>query len=261
MTPCATRVVLDIHGVLVGRDGQDVTPAGEVVAAIRDRGAVLHFLTNASSVGPDGVVELLASAGVGARPEEVLTAADTVAHFLRHRAAGRTVHVIGSDRLRQRLADLYPGVRWADPERAGAVVVTRDPTLSEATLDRLARNRQAAIYATCRDDSFHDGSAVTTGPGATVRLLEERLGRQATVLGKPNPYVLTDVLGLSPAQLRTTLVVGDSVSQDVLLARNAGARSVLLAPSTSGHAAGHAAGHGPDAVIHQFEEVTQWIPG
>lgn len=235
MRPPQAPVIFDIHGVLLGRtEPPGHRPAGEIVDGLRRAGYPVRFLTNGSSNPRAALCAQLAQAGIEAEAAEVFTAAHSAAHYLRRRGdAGevRRVWVIGSPALREEIrCGCGRAVEWAAvPEEADTVVVSRDPSLTDDLLARLANVASLDLIATCRDRQFPAGAGLETGPGPTVVRVEQALRRSAHVVGKPNPYVLTQVMGLGAELLPYTVVVGDSPEQDIALARRAGARSVLLA--------------------------------
>lgn len=170
--------------------------------------------------------------------------------------------MIGSPGLREEIArSCGPAVAWADPEDADTLVVSRDPNLSDDLLARLARTRDLRLIATCRDLAFPSGTALEPGPGQTLARVERVLGRTALVAGKPNPEVLTAVMGIPAAELADTLVVGDSPEQDIALGRQAGARTVLIAPPPGSppHPDGRAGGVAADHVIHALDELLELL--
>lgn len=243
MTLMASRqapLVFDIHGVLLGREEPSGhRGAAEVLHALRSAGYPVRFLTNTSSTPRSMLRQQLERVGIQADVAEIYTAAQSVAYHLHQRGAGGDkprLHVIGSDQLRSEIsAHCGDTVIWADqPEEADTVVVSRDPTLSDALLRRLGKSESLELIATCRDRSFPNAGRVHTGPGPTVERVEQALGKRAHVIGKPNPYVLTHVMGLSQAVLPYTVVVGDSIDQDIALSKQGGTRSVLLAAGGSG---------------------------
>ena len=235
------NLVLDIHGVLLGRqEPAGHASAAQVLGALRRDGHLLRFLTNASSQSRAEIATQLNAAGIEVRPQEIVTAALVVAHCLRRLPVAPRLYVIGSDAMRSEIERICGHrMSWASPEDADTLVVSRDPALGEPLLRRLAANRGIErVIATCKDMHFPVGDRVETGPGPTVQRVEFALGREALVLGKPNPFALTQVMGLSAAELAGTLVVGDSLEQDVALARAAGARAVWLRPPGSSAAQG-----------------------
>lgn len=252
------HLVFDIHGVLLGRAEQPGHLApGVVLAHLRAAGYQIRFLTNSSSVSRGAMAAALESAGIEAAPFEVFTAATTAAHYVRHREPARTLFAVGSDQLREELACAASAGRLAGPAEADLVVVSRVSALDPATLAQLAGNRAMRLFATCRDARFPNGERIDIGPGPTVELVENALGRNACVLGKPNPYALGAVMGIAPADMGATLVIGDSLQQDIALANNAGARSVLLAAPGAPGAAWTL--QRPDRVVDSIDALLEFL--
>ena len=224
------HLVFDLHGVLLGRS----EPAGrlcaaEVITRLRRRGRSVYFLTNSSSVSPVALAGRLAHAGIEAHKTEVFTAAMAVSEYLCSSGREHRVHVLGSVNLRECLSRCCPQrVRLVPPDTADTVVVSRTRRLDRALLCRLATPPRKQLIATCRDTSFPSAEGKHVGPGETVRQVELALGQEAHVVGKPNPKLLTSLLGIPASEIASTLVVGDSMEQDVQLARNAGATAALL---------------------------------
>jgi arabinose operon protein AraL len=255
-------LVFDIHGVLLGR----TEPAGHlsavaVMSRLRAAGYGIRFLTNTSSVSRTNMAAVLEDVGIAADPSEVFTAATTVAHYLRHVESPQRLFVIGSDELRQEITRVSgTAIFWSGPDEADVAVVSRDPSLGQAILEPLCRNEGVRLIATCRDSRFPNGDGLDIGPGPTVELVERTLGKTAKVLGKPNHYVLTAVMGLTPKELAATLVIGDSPDQDIALANRAGASSVLL--STPGSAVSRETDNSaprPDRVIATLDELLEFL--
>jgi len=245
--------VIDIHGVLIGRDRapSDIS-AGEVVMKLRKTGSAIRFLTNSSSVSRAAVVEQLLCAGVAAHNEEVFTTAITTGFYLRGTGVKHRLYVIGSPNLRLEIANICgTQIEWVDPEEAATVIVSRDPRLTEETLGRLGKTPEVFLIATCRDPHFPTRNGVAVGSGPTVERVERALGKTAFVIGKPNPYVLTAVMGIPAEDLGATLVVGDSLAQDVALGRNSGCDTALI--TTAGTQL--AEQPKPDYIIHTFGEL------
>jgi HAD superfamily hydrolase (TIGR01450 family) len=75
-------IFLDLDGVLY-RGDRAIPAAPQTLAALRDRGVKLLFLTNNSSGTPGQVAGKLSELGIRAEPEEVLTSAVATAAMLR----------------------------------------------------------------------------------------------------------------------------------------------------------------------------------
>lgn len=265
--PCFRHLVFDIHGVLLGRsEPAGHLPPGTVLARLRDSGYAIRFLTNASSVSRQKMAAMLEYAGIEADSSEVFTAATTVAHYLRHGDAPQRLFSIGSDELRDEITRTAgAAIRWVGPAEANVVVVSRAPALDQDTLELLGGNAGIRLIATCRDSHFPNGNRIDIGPGPTVHLVEHLLGQVAYVLGKPNPYVLTAVMGIAPGEMAATLVIGDSLGQDIALANNAGAGSVLMVTSDARPAVAareaQASLPRPDRRMRAIDELLYFLQG
>ena len=90
-TPLAERydvAMLDLDGVVyVGNAAVPAAP--DALAAARRAGMRLAFVTNNAARPAVAVAELLTSLGVPAEPDEVITSAQTAAHYLGPSAARR----------------------------------------------------------------------------------------------------------------------------------------------------------------------------
>ncbi len=109
-------ILLDLDGVLY-RWPEPIPGAADAVAALRKAGKRIAFVTNNSSRTPVQAVERLASAGVDAKPEEVVTSAMATATILAERGIG-SAFVIGEEGLLEALT------------QAGIAVVNASSTTS-----------------------------------------------------------------------------------------------------------------------------------
>ena len=103
-------ILLDLDGVLY-RWPEPIDGAADAVRALRDAGKRIAFVTNNSSRTPAQVAERLASVGVDAKPDEVVTSALATATMLAS-AASDSAFVVGEEGLLEALADA--GIRAAD---------------------------------------------------------------------------------------------------------------------------------------------------
>ena len=103
-------ILLDLDGVLY-RWPEPIEGAADAVQALRDAGKRIAFVTNNSSRTPGQVVERLASVGVDARPEEIVTSALATATLLAERSVG-SAFVVGEEGLLEAIG--YAGIRVVD---------------------------------------------------------------------------------------------------------------------------------------------------
>jgi glycerol 3-phosphatase-2 len=220
-------VLLDLDGVLY-RWPDPIPGAADTVAALRDAGKHLAFVTNNSSRTPAQVVERLASVGVVAELVEVVTSAIATAAILAERDV-RTAFVLGEEGLLDALA--ATGIRAV--ARTGdlpdAVVVGFDRSADYAKLKDAAVlvERGVPLVASNADPSFPapDGES-WPGAGALLAAIETTTGVRGEVVGKPEPSLFRRALVSTGG--RRPLVVGDRLDTDIAGAARLGWDSALV---------------------------------
>jgi glycerol-1-phosphatase len=112
--------------------------------------------------------------------------------------------------------------------RAAVVVVGGTESLAYDDLRYacLALRRGADFIATGRDPTYPQADGLWPGTGAIVAALEYSTGREAAIVGKPEPQLfLTALDRLGEGR---TLVVGDRLDSDVAAAERAGLDAALV---------------------------------
>ena len=223
------QVILDLDGcVYVGGNAVDGAP--EAVAALREAGKRLSFVTNDPRGATEDYVQRLWGHGVRASLADVVTVGGAVQHLLAERYRGRTVFAIGTDALRRHVVD--SGVRLLNgtdlATRADVVVVggTEDLVYEDLRVAALALRRGAEFLVTGRDPTYPMPDGLWPGTGAIVAALEYSTGRTAAVIGKPEPQLFATALDrLGEGR---TLVVGDRLDTDVAAAAKLGLDAALV---------------------------------
>jgi HAD superfamily hydrolase (TIGR01457 family) len=220
-------ILLDLDGVLY-RWPDAIPGAAVAVAALREAGKRLAFVTNNSSRTPEEVAERLASVGVRAEPKEVVTSAIATAAALGERGV-RSAFVIGERGLVVALRD--EGIRVVDEpgEDVGVVVVGFDRGVTYRKLKdaSVLVARGVPLIASNADASFPAASGEAwPGAGALVAAIETTTGATAELIGKPEAPLME--LALDAAGGGLPLVVGDRLDTDVAGAARLGWDSVLV---------------------------------
>jgi glycerol-1-phosphatase len=223
-------ILLDLDGVLY-RWPEPIPRAAESVAALRSGGKRLVFVTNNSSRTPAQVVERLASVGVDAEPDEIVTSALATASILVERGIG-SAFVIGEDGLIEALTDA--GIRIVSAasdaiDAIDAVVVGFDRGADYGKLKdaSVLVQRGVVLVASNADPSFPaPGGESWPGAGALLAAIETTTGTRGEVFGKPEAPLferaLASVGGGRP------LVVGDRLDTDIAGAARLGWDSALV---------------------------------
>jgi glycerol-1-phosphatase len=251
------QVIMDLDGcVYLG--GEPIDGAPEAIAALRDSGKRLAFVTNDPRSSTEDYVQRLWGMGVKASLADVVTVGGAVQHLLAERYRGRTVFAIGTEALRRHVTD--SGLRVLNgtdlATRADLVVVggTEDLVYEDLRVAALALRRGADFLATGRDPTYPMPDGLWPGTGAIVAALEYATAREASVVGKPEPqlfHTALDRLGEG-----RTLVIGDRLDSDVAAAGKAHLDAALvLSGGTSAEEAAAAKDPKPVRVAADLREL------
>lgn len=226
-------VMLDLDGVVyVGPDA--VPGAPDHLAAARDAGARLAFVTNNASRPPATVAERLTAMGVPAEVEDVVTSAQAAARLVADRyGAGARVHLLGGEGLHAAAAaaDLVavavgdspvvlmtgygPDVAWKDVMAAAVEVADGLPWVASNTDRTIPTSRGPA-----------------PGHGVLVDMLSRFTGVSPDVAGKPSTPLLTETIRRVGGE--RPLMVGDRLDTDIEGAHAVDVPSLLVLTGVTG---------------------------
>lgn len=227
----AGGVLLDVDGVLV-TSWEPLPGAVETLGRLRGAGVPFLLVTNATTRSRASLAEDLAPFDV--EPDDLLTAPMATAAYLRAEHPGARVHLLGTGDV----ADDLEGIELVE-EDADVVVIGGasepdpehpDPTFAYENLDRAFRMllEGAALVAMHRNLSWRTSRGIQLDSGAFVVGLERASGVEATVVGKPSSAFFRAALERLRVPADRALMVGDDIEADVLGARSAGIRGVLV---------------------------------
>jgi HAD superfamily hydrolase (TIGR01450 family) len=252
------HALLDLDGCVWV--GEQPTPRAVVaVAALRESGRRVAFLTNDARLAGEEVVRKLWRLGFQASLEEVVTVGGALQHFLSERADGAaTAFVIGAAPVFRHVEDaglrIVNGTEFAS--RADVVVVAEheDFDYRELRTATQAVARGAGLVAAGRDRTYPMPDGPWPGTGAVLAAVEQATGGRAVVVGKPErPMFETarDRLGAG-----RTLVVGDRLDSDLAGAQAAGLEcAIVLTGATSREQAESVEAPGPVAVADTLADL------
>jgi HAD superfamily hydrolase (TIGR01450 family) len=227
-------VMLDLDGVVyVGADA--VPGAPEHLAAVRESGVHVAFITNNAARPPGAVAEHLRDLGVEAATDDVVTSAQAAAHVLVERyGVGARIAVLGAEGLEAALRDERLEPVAVDDEAAEALASGYGPDVRWREVMRAAVRVRAGLpwVASNADLTLPTPDGPAPGHGVLVELLERFSGQQAEVAGKPERPLLDETVrrvgGESP------LMVGDRLDTDIEGARRADLPSLLVMTGVTG---------------------------
>ena len=250
------HVLLDLDGCLwVGDDACE--GAVEAVAALREAGASVLFLTNDVRHAPEDFVRKLWRLGFQASLDEVVTVGAALQFQLSSRDGG-SAYVVGTQALVDHVANA--GLRIVNRTpfaiRADVVVVGGhdDFDFDELRIATQAVLRGAELIGATRDATFPMPDGPWPGTGAVLAAVEAATGHRADlVVGKPEPAMYEAARDrLGPGRV---LAVGDVLDIDVAGARRAGLDSALVLTGSTSRSAAEAADPKPTLVADSLASL------
>lgn len=223
------QLILDLDGCVWV--GAEPTPgAVEAIEALRAAGKRLAFATNNSRAGADEYVRKLWSIGIQASLADVVTVGGALQHLLAETRPGRTAFVIGTDAMCRHVADaglkVMNGTDLASRADVVIVAATEVFDYDDLRVAGLALQRGADFLATGRDPTHPMPDGLWPGTGAILAAVETVAGREAPIVGKPEPQLfLTALDRLGDGR---TLVIGDRLDTDIAAATRAGLEAALV---------------------------------
>jgi HAD superfamily hydrolase (TIGR01458 family) len=255
-----------MHGILLDLDGvvyvgDDLVPgATDAVAWLRESGVPHLFVTNTTSRPRSAIVSKLAGLGIEAEADQILTPAVAAVAWLRDSAAGRPALFV-PEATADEFAELDPLPPQAESGAGAVVVGDLGDGWDFATLNRafrlLMNDPRPNLVALGMTRYWRAPDGLRLDAGAFVGALEYATGRNAVVMGKPDP----EFYRLAVRSLGTTesevVMVGDDIRTDVGGAQEAGLSGVLVRTGKFSAADLHGDVR-PHAVLDSIADLPAW---
>jgi HAD superfamily hydrolase (TIGR01458 family) len=220
----ARALLIDLDGVLYVEDAV-LEGAREAVAALRNTGLGLRFVTNTTARSGPQTLAKLARLGFEVAEDELVTPA-ALARRRCEQAGHRRVALIMNENVKSDFA----GLEEAD-ERPDAVIMgDLGEAFGFAILNRAFRMVMdgAELIALQKNRFWLTADGLSLDAGPFVAAIEYASGREALVVGKPSPSFFELVLAGLGVTAADAAMVGDDVESDVGGALAAGLRAVLV---------------------------------
>jgi HAD superfamily hydrolase (TIGR01450 family) len=230
--------------------------AAAAIAALRDDGRRVAFLTNKPLQTRDDYAGKLTRLGVAATPDDVITSSLVLARHLARLDPGAPLFVIGEPPL---LAELRAhGFEVRADARVRWVVIAFDRTFDYAKLDiALQASRAGArLIATNPDRTCPTESGEIPDCAGMTAAVEAVTGRTVeAVVGKPSPLMLDVALAALGLIARECVMVGDRIETDIVMGKRLGLATVLVLSGVTRADDPRIAEIGPDLVLPSLSEL------
>lgn len=230
--PAYDAYVFDLDGTLYL--GDELLPrAAETVSVVRERGAVVRFVSNNATRSPAQYVAKLTGLGIDVELAEIVTPVVTVVRWLLANAPGAVVFPIAPEPVVTALTEAGIAVD-DDPGRIDVVLASYDRSFDYAKLqiafDAIWYHRRARLMST-NPDRFcpFPGGRGEPDAAAIVAAIEASTGVACErTFGKPHPEVLRLALQGVDIDLGRLLMVGDRLATDIAMGVAAGTATALV---------------------------------
>lgn len=218
-------VLLDVDGVLVTA-WKPMPGAIETVDWLRRSGIPFRLVTNTTQFGGADLSRMLSEEGMDVAPEEVLTATNATAAYLRRHHPEARCYLLATGQARGEMT----GVTSVEEDADVVVVGDAEQDFTYESLNRAFRMimNGAPLVAMHRGMYWMTADGPTLDAGAFVSALEQAAGVKAEVAGKPSPEFFVTALESLGMLAHEVMMVGDDVQSDVNAARRIGMRAALV---------------------------------
>jgi 4-nitrophenyl phosphatase len=217
-----------MDGVLWRAD-QPIGDLPKIFDQINHRGLQVVFATNNATQTPSRYVQKLAGFGVSAREEQIFTSARATAAYLKEiYPDGGPVFVVGEEGLVTSLQDAGFTNNMKSSPLAVVVGLDREINYKKLSAATLFVRGGAQLIGTNPDRTLPTPQGLEPGAGALVAAIEAAAGRQATIIGKPQPIIFNLALKGLAGSPGETLIVGDRLETDIAGGQAAGCLTALV---------------------------------
>lgn len=217
-------VLFDIDGVLEFQ-GEAYPGAVELLAGLRRKGIIIRILTNSTLKSRKACAAKLNQLGFYVLEEEVITASWATARYLENlnpKSCWVMLKGKGLDEFRNvRLNSENPEYIVLGDYREGFNFENMNKALK-----LLLEGTRLIVMIPEKVDHSLGGVELTVG--AYGQMLEDAAGIKAIYIGKPATYMFELALSEIAVDHAQVVMIGDRVATDVLGARRAGIKSVLV---------------------------------
>ncbi|XP_011296244.1 glycerol-3-phosphate phosphatase [Musca domestica] len=238
---------------VIWQDDKVIEGTPETINDLQDMGKKVYFVTNNSTKTRAQLCEKARGMNFKVEEHQIIAPTYSIAEYLKlHLSPEEKVYIVGSPAMGRELDTLHikhfglgpdevepnwvsilPEVdQQTKEENIAAVLVGFDEHFSYNKMIKacnyLGQNEKCLFLATNADAVSKFPQYSIPGTGAILRAIEACVGREAEVMGKPNPLVCEHLLKSGQVDAKRTLMIGDCYKTDILFGKNCGFSTLLV---------------------------------
>ena len=217
-------ILFDIDGVLEFQ-GRAYPGAPELLDFLRRRGIIIRILTNSTLKSRKHCTDKLTQRGFHIRQEEVITASYATAKYLKTLNPKSCWVMLNGKGIEE-----FKGLHFDSDNPEYIVVGDYREGFNFENMNKALKLLLAGakLIVMIPEKVDHSLGGVELTVGAYGKMLEDAAGINAIWIGKPNKYIFEMALDTLEVDRKNVLMVGDRVATDIIGARAAGIKSVLV---------------------------------
>ncbi|MFQ5421603.1 MAG: HAD-IIA family hydrolase, partial [Anaerolineae bacterium] len=228
------NLILDMDGVL-WRGETPMPGLNEFFDILEQQRINFVLATNNATKTAVQYTEKLARFGIRVPPEQIVTAAEATADYLRETyGRGTAVYVVGEPGLHQALKsrsfDICSPKAVLHGSVPALVVVgfNRQADYQLLAMATLAIHKGARFIGTNPDVTFPSEIGPMPGAGSLLAFIQSATDVTPTIVGKPGPIMFQQALKRLDGTPANTAMVGDRLNTDIAGAKAAGLPAILV---------------------------------
>ena len=197
---------------------------------LRAAGKKVLFFTNNASHNDDFYVAKLARLGFEATRDEIMTAGDVTAEFLKRHRAGKSVYLLGTEELVSDFKSKGINLLNGDEKSADIVITSFDTTLTYEKLNSACRFvRNGSEYLSTHPDfNCPTENGFIPESGAIAAFVTASTGKTPTYFGKPYKETVEMIAEATGFSIDEMCIFGDRLYTDIALGKRFGVTAVLV---------------------------------
>jgi phospholysine phosphohistidine inorganic pyrophosphate phosphatase len=249
-------LLIDIDGTLLTGTSDPMPGAREAMAAVREADIPYLLATNTTRMPVRDIGSRLAHAGIPVPQDRILSASKAAAEWLLSQGAESALLL-----LPPACREDFSGVDLDAPEPDYVVVgdLGNGWTFDALQLAFRALLDGAGLVAIQKNRYWNPGGGPTLDAGPFVAALEYAAATEATLVGKPSQAFFATALARLGAEPKSSVMIGDSLVNDVAGAQAAGLRGILVRAGGGDPAQADWGEVRPDAVLETMEELPRLL--